>query len=1144
MRSLDHAKQCARESRALIGLSPDRLIERLQDYLFDAYGIELIPVPRSFLEGGRAEVSPSEGCLFYDERLDAKPTEKLTVVAHEFGHLELHHRLTSLSTSPDPVLGSIYLSEGAPTLARYSPRSREEAEANAFATEFLCPSREVFRWWRDDPDATSVSIAQSLDLPVNIIRVQLAEALYQMVSEAECAEPEGTRMEAECDCSQLEAATFTGGPALVNAGPGTGKTATLVRRIEYLLSEDGASPESLLVLTFSNDAAQELRERIAARFGDDTASRIEIATFHGFGVSFLHHHGHLLGIDPDALILDETGQEEVVTSILGTVGCQAPVNLYDPEETVKEAVRHINYLKDQLCQPEQLAAALNSQTPADDKDKKRHEAHGLLELFRAYEHAKTARRCLDFADLIALPVRILDQHPDLAAAYHEKYRWVMVDEYQDVSRAVAWLLRQICSDANPPWVVGDTRQAIYRFRGSAPENVVQFHNDFPGARTCSLDTNYRSCEAIIRCANQLAALMEAPDQVNFEYRERWRPGSNRSAVGAPVITVARANSDQAEREGIAEQVKTWLELGVKPREIAVLARRNIDVRNIALTLGARGIRATTSGLITAEGATGDLAAVVTFVDRSGASLPRLVFSLGRGRFTTATLNTVIGRLLEAPQDDLASALDGEGEGDRLVAEIRRVSDCLRSEYYTGDAFTMMCAFLFDGSDYLRRLLAQPDGAERALALGEIMTALSKAAGYRFAHPQSDPVSSRIGFGQYFRSMLCATAPSLIAPRSTVDAVRVMTCHASKGLEFPCVIVAGQTLSQARGGYAWLPDSLQPSRREEVEQADALFFVGVTRAQRALLVSYAGSASGARASGLRNTTPLLARWHKAHAPDTVFWQARAVERQTVTTGKVWGGSARGSIPARTLDERSCAIRTYLEEFIGLSFPTNLSSLYPIFVAAMRLAMQRIVRQVSDSGSEAGPDEAAALFAEAWPEGKFADHPHGSIYRQLAMAYVTAFAHAFASQPKAGDHLDLDLTIEGAENALLLRLDLVAHYRDEAGAPVAIILRPESLAKNHRPEGLLWSGLKPAQRLSFVLLRSRHQKLQPRVFSAADGVLYDYLWTRKAADLEKETHHATERFKAFAQGTFETKVSGWMCDRCPVRVSCPYWMGALA
>ena len=145
---------------------------------------------------------------------------------------------------------------------------------------------------------------------------------------------------------------------------------------------------------------------------------------------------------------------------------------------------------------------------------------------------------------------------------------------------------------------------------------------------------------------------------------------------------------------------------------------------------------------------------------------------------------------------------------------------------------MMGAFLFDSDDYLRRLLDQPAGAERSLALGEIVTALSRAAGYRFLHLDTEPQASRKGFAQSFRAALNARSPALAPPQRSPQAIRVMTCHAAKGLEFPYVILAGQTLSRARRAYDWLPPSLMPSDQDERDQADALFFVGATRAQRA------------------------------------------------------------------------------------------------------------------------------------------------------------------------------------------------------------------------------------------------------------------------------------------------------------------------
>ncbi|PON13705.1 hypothetical protein C2W62_32925 [Candidatus Entotheonella serta] len=358
--------------------------------------------------------------------------------------------------------------------------------------------------------------------------------------------------------------------------------------------------------------------------------------------------------------------------------------------------------------------------------------------------------------MIALPQRLLATKPELRSAYRTKYKWVMVDEYQDVSRSVADLLKQLCGPDNPPWVVGDARQAIYRFRGAAPENVELFEADFPGANTFHLDTNYRSSEVILTVANQLASLMASEHDQNPAGEPLWRYGSTRTSRLAPAVAVARAESDLAQYEGIAAQIGAWLEQGVDVSDIAVLARRNIDVRDISLALGRHGICATAAGTATPEGAAGDLAAMVTLPDQPRASLPRLALALGRGRYDACTINAAIRQALDTL--DETSMLDTAGH-EGLAAEMAVVYRGLRAERFSGDGFTMMCAFLFDHSDILRRTLTEPPGAERSLALSDIVTGLSRAAAYRFVHLEIDPRASRIKFAQYFRAALCSIPPA-------------------------------------------------------------------------------------------------------------------------------------------------------------------------------------------------------------------------------------------------------------------------------------------------------------------------------------------------------------------------------------------------
>ncbi|HEY8459538.1 MAG TPA: UvrD-helicase domain-containing protein [Blastocatellia bacterium] len=1149
MRSLKRARERARSCRHKIGGEKEGLADRVINYLEDEHQIELIPVNSDFLQNGHALLKPAEGCLYYDRKYDDDQVARLKVILHELGHLELHGRLKKLCLEPDPVYGSIYAASGAGRLTRYNPRAQEEAEANAFATEFLCPQDEAFRLWQSAPDSSF--IADHFGVSVHTVHAQLAEALFRIAGGETETQGKKRFTGFECDDSQIAAATFTGAPALVCAGPGTGKTATLVRRVEYLLDERGVEPESLLVLTFSNEAAQELEERIAGRFGEPIAARIRISTFHGFGVTFLHHHGQLAGTD--ALIMDEAAQEELVDDILGKADCEKLLKLKRPSETAALIVEHINYLKNRLLTPESLAAAID-QWEAAESDGSKQASREFLRIFRLYEEEKAALQRVDFADLIALPIRILESEKELADRYRKKYRFVLVDEYQDVSRSVATLLRYLCGPQNPPWVVGDARQAIYRFLGAAAENVEDFEKDFPGGKTFDLNINYRSCREIVIVANQLASLMSGagrdlrPNGQNGLWTAARADASSFDASTGlsperPVVRVSVANSDLAEQEGVAAQIEDWIKQGVAPGEIAALARRNIDVRNIALALGRLGIKAVVAGMATPEGAAGDLACVATFADRPKTSLPRIAIALARGRFEKSVVNSVVRWIGDSADDEGNFAAPGNGLGDELAAEIRRAWRGLLSYKHSGDAFTKMCAFLFDASDYLRRILAMPAGAERSLLLGEITTSLSQAARWRIGRRGMRRRQSRLSFGEYFRESLNAGAPSLIPPPATTDAVRVMTCHAAKGLEFPYVAVLGQTLSAASREHKWLPPSLQPSAEEDIRQSDSLFFVGATRAQRALIISYASTAGGTARSRDRDVTPLLNRWHSAYAVNTVRLPETSVEREQAEINDIWGGSPKGPLAAGSLDRGRCAIQTYLNEFLGARFPLDEKPLYPAFFQAARRAMERVVYESNKTGATGNAisrSKAAEIFHEEWKASGADGHRHHRIYFALGLKYVERFAAASESLPPADQFLESALGDDTA--GLRLRLDLVAFHRVADGSVVAVQFRPESYADKAKDGSLQWSKLDNPYRIPFALLRQREPHLRPFIFSGEDGVLYPFLWSAKKGSVEEEARRAEERYRLFSRRIFNQRINRWKCDRCEVHVICPHWLEA--
>lgn len=401
--------------------------------------------------------------------------------------------------------------------------------------------------------------------------------------------------------------------------------------------------------------------------------------------------------------------------------------------------------------------------------------------------------------------------------------------------------------------------------------------------------------------------------------------------------------------------------------------------------------------------------------------------------------------------------------------------------------------------------------------------------------------SRKGFGEHFRAALSSSVPCLMPPQSNVEAVRVMTCHASKGLEFSCVIVAGQTLSRAQKGYKWLPDSLQPPAQQDIDQANSVAFVGATRAKQALLVTYATSATGTELSKKRprTVTPLLEAWQKAYDIPTTALPPVTLERDMVTTKALWGGALVGSLSPRSLDKDACSLDTYVRNFLDARYPLNEPPLYPTFHAIVRYVLRQVIDKAHETGAPISEAVAREILLEGWKTANVGKHSHCSIYLPRALVYVERLARAYV--PPFGEIEPLGTSIIEDETGVSVRLDLIAHYR-AGGESVAIMFRPESLREGVRDKGLLWGTLGTGERVPFVLLRMRDPKIMPFVFSGEDGVIYPYLWG-KDKDFAIEAGRVSARFKDFGNARFVQTINERKCDRCDSRLPCPHWLGAV-
>ena len=810
-------------------------------------------------------------------------------------------------------------------------------------------------------------------------------------------------------------------------------------------------------------------------------------------------------------------------------------DLAESEGSVQTVAEAITRVKDRVgpddlpITPSTIAAALTDWIPSSEEVDDYARSSAFLDLFRAYENEKFRRQRVDFADLIALPERILREHPDDVRdqAYRRKYKWVLVDEYQDVSRTVARLLQQLTGADNPIWAVGDKNQAIYRFRGADPANVVDFQADFPGGKVYDLGTNYRACPELVSEACRLAALLDDPALEDDVQDDRWSP----RGLGAPIsfsknpLRIVEADSAAGELAGVVEQIKMWRSDGAAAQDIAVLTRTNSEVRDVVVALAKENITAAASALVTAEGPAGTLAVAITVPERQRPSLPRLAYDLGRGH-TVSVIDDAVRRLL---QDESG---DAETVCGQLVARVRDAVDTLKSVRFSEDGFGMMAVYLFDVGA-LRSILEEPNRVKRALDLSEVMTALTRAAGYRFTHANTSVHERRVGFGQHFRRAVAATSPSYVPAPHPPGAVRVMTLHASKGLEFPLVALMGQVRPNIPSSPPLLPPLLRSDPNDEAAQADAALFVGVTRAKQALTVSYAPKkTSGARSHQHRALPDLLRRWSiAAEIPVESWLQAEVQALIPDPIPAVWGKPQINSLSASSVGPSTCELSVYLSRGLGLQFPSDLADLYPPYVGALRRALTLITEKPTTSIEEA--------LVEAWE--KISDHPHAPIYQDATLSALGAFAD-WLSQRKGGAGLPTEVEfVEGPS----VRLGLAARtsYGSEGETAVAVHTRRPLLPKlktSHLP----WSALGSSAQTAFASLygtaaaKTAEPIIDLHILSVADRAVLPAAFKR--GGVGKEADAVVNRVRTARTGPYVPAANERTCGTCDQRTVCPYWL----
>jgi hypothetical protein len=437
------------------------------------------------LRGARAMCG--EYFVAYDRTLS--PERAAFALAHELGHIVLHGEPCRCADADiDERPETERLPYGDASVDAYNPRQQRELAANVFAATFLLPPDEVRG--RFEAGASFGQLATDYGVSPTAALNALVTAV--IVPPAPAPEPSGE--EKPLDASQRAAAEVDAGPVLISAGPGTGKTSTLRGRVEHLLHK-GVSARQILAVTFSNRAANEMRERLQ-RAAPDHAHELSVSTFHAFCLEILREHHVAVGLPGDFRIADQLDGAVLLERNLAVLSLEHYLTLGNPAYYLKHLLQAISRAKDELKTSDDYARLAEDARLKDGDDPAALERAArwaeVARVYAVYERLLAERGLIDFGGLVMRTVQLLRERPDILAALRRRYVEILVEEYQDMNRASGKLLQLLAGDGRNLWVVGDLRQAIYRFRGASPANVTNFTRDFPGSRMIELGLNYRS----------------------------------------------------------------------------------------------------------------------------------------------------------------------------------------------------------------------------------------------------------------------------------------------------------------------------------------------------------------------------------------------------------------------------------------------------------------------------------------------------------------------------------------------------------------------------------------------------------------------------------------------------------------------------
>ena len=942
---------------------------------------------------------------------------------------------------------------------------------------------------------------------------------------------------------QARAAAIGRGAVRVVAGAGTGKTAVIAERFRRL-GAGGAPPASILVMTFTERAAAEMRERIEDLIGEPAPA---VGTFHSIALGWLRADGRLVGVPASFRILAGAERWILARELMWKLGDPVLTGDERPDDLVSPALQMLERLKQELVPLKKLAAwaAAASGVEADPEAAERVELmKACVRLFAAYERACRKQRLLDFEDLLTLAVRLLEEQPAQRSAYRARFPHVLVDEYQDLNLAQERLVELVAEegslprlrrgdpkgrDTNGPFVVGDDDQSIYRFRGASRASLERFRTRFPDALTITLGRNYRSSRRIVTTAATLIANDEA--RLPKELRSS-RPGEK--------VELWLCPDGDTEASAIAAEAERLIATGVSRPRIAVLCRTNAIARPIANALAARRLPHVViggRGFYDRPEVKDVIALVRVLRDPTDVvALARVLTRPPAGLDPATALTTLRDRNGAAPLEVL--------KGWSSSAELAALLGTLAGLASTLDVRELFFE-LMEKTRYLQVLIAGlSDGGKPPLEPSEAARATANVS--RFAELiaefcETSPDRSLEAYMQHLDLVLLSGEDEeSAAVDGFVDAIQVMTIHQAKGLEFDAVfvpgLVEGRLPQTGRSPRFELPPAvLEPlvrGREDVVAEERRLLYVAMTRARQHLYMTRASHYDGGRRW---RDSRFLAEVKSAGPRNVTEREVVAISRPGAQSGVKDGASLIARRPAPRRGEGEVVL-SYSAIAAYRDCPRQYWYRYEQRLPAVQSAeavqgvvLHEVLRRAGEAKRRSEKVTAAllsSLHEEVWSATAFPDSRRAPTFKRNGAAQLEAYRKGggFEATP---EFLEQPFTVDVDGWRLRGVIDRVD--RAESGWRILDYKTGRPVTRGKRDLQVALYAMGAASALN---VDSSGLELGVVYLASGETILLERP-DALVAEARKQGAEVAERVKA---GRFEAKPDRRRCRQCPYRLAC--------